>query len=193
MPQAIDEVERRVMQLEIERTALQKEKDKAAVQRRDALERELAELRERSSAMKAQWQREKETLGAVGRIKQEIDQAKVEAEQASRRGDLQKAAEISYGKIPELQRKMAEAEKQLASAEGKHHFLKEEVTAEDIAEIVARWTGIPVTRMLESERQRLTKLDQELAQRVVGQEEAVTAVANAVRRSRAGLQDPNRP
>jgi ATP-dependent Clp protease ATP-binding subunit ClpB len=193
LPQEIDEVERRIMQLEIERTALQKEKDKSAVDRRKAIEKELAELKEKSNGMKAQWQREKETLGAVGKIKQEIDQAKVEADQATRRGDLQKAAEISYGKIPELQRKMAEAEKQLASTEGKAHFLKEEVTAEDIAEIVARWTGIPVTRMLESERERLTKLDQELARRVIGQTEAVEAVANAVRRSRAGLQDPNRP
>jgi ATP-dependent Clp protease ATP-binding subunit ClpB len=193
MPQEIDDVERRIMQLEIERTALQKEKDKAAVERRTTIEKELSELREKSSGMKAQWQREKETLGAVGKIKQEIDQAKVEADQATRAGDLQKAAEISYGRIPELQRKMTEAEKQLASADGKAHFLKEEVTAEDIAEIVARWTGIPVTRMLESERERLTKLDQELAKRVIGQEEAVVAVANAVRRSRAGLQDPNRP
>ncbi|HJQ20001.1 MAG TPA: AAA family ATPase, partial [Gemmatimonadaceae bacterium] len=193
MPQEIDEVERRVMQLEIELTALKKEKDKSAVERRKAIEKELAELRERSAGMKAQWQREKDTLGAVGKIKQEIDQAKVEADQATRRGDLQKAAEITYGTIPELQRKMQEAEKQLASADGKAHFLKEEVTAEDIAEIVARWTGIPVTRMLESERERLTKLDQELARRVIGQTEAVEAVANAVRRSRAGLQDPNRP
>jgi len=193
MPQEIDEVERRIMQLEIERTALQKEKDKAAVERRNTIEKELSGLREKSSGMKAQWQREKETLGAVGRIKQEIDQAKVEADQATRAGDLQKAAEISYGRIPELQRKMTEAEGQLASADGKAHFLKEEVSAEDIAEIVARWTGIPVTRMLESERERLTKLDQELARRVIGQEEAVVAVANAVRRSRAGLQDPNRP
>ena len=193
MPQEIDEVERRVMQLEIERTALQKEKDKSAVERRNAIERELSELREKSSGMKAQWQREKETLGAVGKIKQEIDQAKVEAEQATRRGDLQKAAEISYGRIPELQRKLQEAEANLASAGGKAHFLKEEVTAEDIAEVVARWTGIPVTRMLESERERLTKLDDELARRVVGQTPAVKAVANAVRRSRAGLQDPNRP
>ncbi|HET9453270.1 MAG TPA: ATP-dependent chaperone ClpB [Gemmatimonadaceae bacterium] len=193
MPQEIDEVERRIMQLDIERTALQKEKDKSAVERRNTIEKELSGLREKSSGMKAQWQREKETLGAVGIVKQAIEQAKIEAEQATRRGDLQKAAEISYGKIPELQQKMAEAEKQLASADGKAHFLKEEVTAEDIAEIVARWTGIPVTRMLESERERLTKLDQELAKRVIGQQEAVVAVADAVRRSRAGLQDPNRP
>ncbi|MES2178741.1 MAG: ATP-dependent chaperone ClpB [Gemmatimonadota bacterium] len=193
MPQEIDEVERRVMQLEIERTALQKEKDAASTERRKVIERELAELKEKSSAMKAQWQQEKETLGAVGKIKQQIDQARVEAEQASRKGDLQLAAEISYGRIPELERAMKDAESKLASVGGRPQFLKEEVGAEDIAEIVAKWTGIPVTRMLEGERDRLTKLDKELAHRVVGQDEAVSAVANAVRRSRAGLQDPNRP
>ncbi len=143
--------------------------------------------------MKAQWQREKESLGAVGKIKQEIEQARLEAEQATRAGDLAKAAEISYGRVPELARRMQEAEKQLASHDGKPVYLKEEVTNEDIAEIVAKWTGIPVTRMLEGERERLTKLDKELAKRVVGQTEAVEAVANAVRRSRAGLQDVNRP
>ena len=143
--------------------------------------------------MKAQWQQEKETLGAVGTIKQQIEQARVEAEQATRQGDLQRAAEITYGRIPELQRAMTEAESRLASHGGRPQFLKEEVTADDIAEVVAKWTGIPVTRMMESERTRLTKLDQELGRRVIGQEEAVTAVANAVRRSRAGLQDPNRP
>jgi ATP-dependent Clp protease ATP-binding subunit ClpB len=193
MPQEIDEVERRIMQLEIERTALQKEKDKSAVERRKAIEKELAELREKSSGMKAQWQREKETLGSAAIVRQALEQAKIEAEQATRSGDLQKAAEISYGRIPDLQKKLVEAEKTAAGGAGKARFLKEEVSAEDIAEIVARWTGIPVTRMLESERERLTKLDQELARRVVGQDEAVQAVANAVRRSRAGLQDPNRP
>jgi ATP-dependent Clp protease ATP-binding subunit ClpB len=193
MPQEIDEVERRIMQLEIERTALKKEKDAASVERRETIERELAELKERSAAMKAQWQQEKETLGAVGKIKQQIDQARVEAEQASRQGDLAKAAEISYGRIPQLEREMKEAESKLASHDGRPQFLKEEVGAEDIAEVVARWTGIPVTRMMEGERERLTKLDRELARRVVGQDEAVEAVANAVRRSRAGLQDPNRP
>ena len=194
MPQEIEDVERRIMQLEIERTALQKEKDKAAVERREALEREIAELREKSSGMKAQWQQEKETLGAVGRIKQQIDQTRVEAEQATRAGDLTKAAELTYGRIPQLEGEMREAEKRLASQDGgRPQFLKEEVTEEDIAEVVARWTGIPVSRMMESERERLTKLDQELAHRVIGQDEAVQAVANAVRRSRAGLQDPNRP
>src|SRR5438067_4396599 len=193
MPQEIDEVKRRIMQLEIERTALQKERDPSAVERREQIERELAGLKERSSGMKAQWQQEKETLGAVGKIKQEIDQAKIEAEQATRKGDLAKAAEISYGRIPQLQKQMVEAESKLASNQGRPQFLKEEVTADDIAEIVARWTGIPVTRLLESERERLTKLEAELGERVIGQPEAVRAVADAVRRSRAGLQDPNRP
>ncbi len=193
MPQEIDEVERRVMQLEIERTALQKEKDAASTERRHIIERELAELKERSSAMKAQWQQEKDTLGAVARIKQQIDQARIEAEQAARAGDLATAAEIGYGRIPALEASMKEAESKLASADGRPQFLKEEVSAEDIAEVVAKWTGIPVTRMMEGERERLTKLDKELARRVVGQQEAVEAVANAVRRSRAGLQDPNRP
>ena len=193
MPQEIDEVERRVMQLEIERTALQKEKDAASTERRKNIERELAELKERSSAMKAQWQREKDTLGDVAKIKQQIEQARVEAEQAARAGDLAKAAEISYGRIPALESALKDAEGKLASVDGRPQFLKEEVTAEDIAEVVAKWTGIPVTRMMEGERERLTKLDKELAKRVVGQTEAVEAVANAVRRSRAGLQDPNRP
>ncbi|HKN65019.1 MAG TPA: ATP-dependent chaperone ClpB, partial [Gemmatimonadaceae bacterium] len=193
MPQEIDEVERRIMQLEIERTALQKERDRSAVERREEIERDLAELRERSNSMKAQWQQEKETLGAVGKVKQQIDQAKIEAEQATRTGDLAKAAEITYGRIPQLQKQMTDAESKLASHDGRPQFLKEEVTADDIAEIVARWTGIPVTRLLESERERLTKLEAELTERVIGQPEAVQAVADAVRRSRAGLQDPNRP
>jgi ATP-dependent Clp protease ATP-binding subunit ClpB len=194
MPQEIDEVERRITQLEIERQALQKEKDKASRERLTTLERELAELREKSNGMKAQWQQEKETLGAVGKIKQQIEQARIEAERATRAGDLQKAAEISYGQIPQLEKQMRDAEQQLASKQaGGARFLKEEVTAEDIAEIVSRWTGIPVSRMMEAERERLTRLEEVLATRVIGQEEAVRAVANAVRRSRAGLQDPNRP
>jgi ATP-dependent Clp protease ATP-binding subunit ClpB len=194
MPQEIDEVERRITQLEIERQALQKEKDKASRERLSTIERDLAELREKSAGMKAQWQQEKETLGAVGKIKQQIEQTRIEAERATRAGDLQKAAEISYGQIPQLEKQMRDAEQQLASKQsGGARFLKEEVTAEDIAEIVSRWTGIPVSRMMEAERERLTRLEEVLATRVIGQEEAVRAVANAVRRSRAGLQDPNRP
>jgi ATP-dependent Clp protease ATP-binding subunit ClpB len=143
--------------------------------------------------MKAQWQQEKEALGKVGQLKQQIEQARIEAEQATRAGDLGKAAEISYGKIPQLEQQMREAEKAIAEGHGRPQFLKEEVTADDIAEVVAKWTGIPVTRMMESERERLTKLEEVLGTRVVGQEEAIRAVADAVRRSRAGLQDPNRP
>ena len=194
MPQEIDEVERRIIQLEIERQALAKEKDKASKERLKTLERTLAELRENSSGMKAQWQQEKDTLGSVGKIKQEIDQTRIEAEKATRAGDLGKAAELTYGKIPQLEQKMRDAEQQLASRkEGGARFLKEEVTADDIAEIVAKWTGIPVSRLMEAERERLTKLEAVLSSRVIGQAEAVRAVANAVRRSRAGLQDPNRP
>jgi len=194
MPQEIDEVERRITQLEIERQALQKEKDKASKERRETLERELAELREKSTAMKQQWQNEKETLGSVGKIKQQMEEARLQAEQATRSGDLGKAAEITYGTIPQLEQQLHETEQQLASKqEGGRQFLKEEVAADDVAEIVARWTGIPVSRMMEGERERLTRLEALLAERVVGQSEAVRAVSNAVRRSRAGLQDPNRP
>jgi len=194
LPQEIDEVERRIVQLEIERQALAKEKDKASVERRTVIEQELAQLRETSGAMKAQWQNEKNALGNVGKLKQQIEEARIEVDRATRAGDLGKAAEIQYGTVPKLEAELKQVEEQLtAQKTGGAQFLKEEVTADDIAEIVARWTGIPVTRMLESERERLAKLDQELAKRVVGQTEAVNAVANAVRRSRAGLQDPNRP
>ena len=193
LPSEIDEVERRIVQLEIERQALQKEKDKASVERRKALEKELAELRERTSAMKAQWQLEKQSLGEVAAIKQRIEQARTEAEKATRSGDLGKAAEISYGSVPQLEKQLKDVEAKLAERSKGQRFLEEEVTAEHIAEIVAKWTGIPVTRMMESERERLAKLEDELAHRVIGQSEAVRAVSNAVRRSRAGLQDPNRP
>ncbi|HYW33353.1 MAG TPA: ATP-dependent chaperone ClpB [Gemmatimonas sp.] len=193
VPQEIDEVERRIVQFEIERQALRKETDPASVERRATIERDLADLKEKTAGMRAQWQQEKETLGSVGRIKGEIEQARFEAEQATRTGDLNRAAEITYGLIPQLERDMKGAEAKLGSQQGRPQFLKEEVGADDIAEVVARWTGIPVTRMLESERERLTRLEDVLATRVIGQREAVRAVANAVRRSRAGLQDPNRP
>ena len=174
---------------------MRKEKDKASAERRDALERELSELRERADGMKAQWQQEKETLGTVGRIKQQIDEARVQAEQATRAGDLGRAAELGYGRIPQLESEMREVEARLAAAVdgGGPRFLHQEVTADDVADVVAKWTGIPVSRMLEGERERLTKLEDVLASRVVGQREAVKVVADAVRRARAGLQDPNRP
>src|SRR6267143_517815 len=193
LPQEIDEVERKIIQHEIELAALAKEKDKASKERRAKVQQELAGLRERSKVMKAQWQAEKDAITGLQGKKAQLEQLRAEAEQATRRGDLQKAAEISYGRIPALEREIAEAEKRLAQIQKKGKHLKEEVDAEDIAEIVAKWTGIPVTKMLESERERLTRLEAELERRVVGQPEALAAVANAVRRARAGLQDPNRP
>jgi ATP-dependent Clp protease ATP-binding subunit ClpB len=193
LPQEIDEVERRIVQLEIERQALLKEKDKAGRERREGVEQQIAELRERSSSMKAQWQSEKSAIQEIQQIKTELETLRNEVEQATRRGDLQRAAELRYGRIPELERQLATDEDRLHEVQSKARYLKEEVDAEDIAEIVAKWTGIPVSKMLESERERLTRLEAELGRRVVGQEQAVTAVANAVRRSRAGLGDPNRP
>ncbi len=193
LPQEIDEVERRIVQYEIELAALAKEKDKASQERRQRVQRELAELREQSTAMKAQWQAEKETITGLQAKKAQLEQLRMEADQATRRGDLQKAAEITYGRIPALEKEIAAVEQRLAQIQKTSKYLKEEVDAEDIAEIVAKWTGIPVAKMLESERERLTKLEAELAQRVIGQPEALAAVANAVRRARAGLQDPNRP
>ncbi len=193
LPQEIDEVERKIVQHEIELAALAKEKDKASKERRGKVEQELAELRERSKVMKAQWQAEKEAIGGLQAKKAQLEQLRGEAEQATRRGDLQKAAEITYGRIPALEKEIGETEKRLGQIQKKGKYLKEEVDADDIAEIVAKWTGIPVTKMLESERERLTRLEAELGHRVVGQPEALAAVSNAVRRARAGLQDPNRP
>ncbi len=193
LPQEIDEVERRIVQLEIQRQALLKEKDKAGRERLATVEQEISALKERSAGMKAQWQSEKSTIQEIQSMKQQVEALRTEVDQATRHGDLQKAAELRYGRIPELEQKLGEQQGRLAEVQATAKYLKEEVDAEDIAQIVAKWTGIPVSRMLESERARLTRLEAELARRVVGQEAAVTAVANAVRRSRAGLQDPNRP
>jgi len=193
LPQEIDEVERRIVQLEIERQALLKEKDKTARERLAAVEQDISELRERSSTMKAQWQAEKEVIHRIQELKAEHDNLKGEVEQVTRSGDLQRAAELRYGRIPELERQLEEEQRRLAEIQAQGSYLKEEVDAEDIAEIVSRWTGIPVSKMMESERERLAHLEDELAQRVVGQAQAVRAVADAVRRSRAGLGDPNRP
>jgi ATP-dependent Clp protease ATP-binding subunit ClpB len=193
LPQEIDEVERKIVQHEIELAALAKEKDKASKERRARVEEELRELRDRSQTMKAQWQAEKEIIGGLQAKKAELERLRSEADQATRRGELQKAAEIQYGTLPALEREITEIEKRLGDVQKRGKYLKEEVDAEDIAEIVAKWTGIPVSKMLESERERLTRLEAELGQRVIGQPEALAAVANAVRRARAGLQDPNRP
>ncbi|HSJ05353.1 MAG TPA: ATP-dependent chaperone ClpB [Longimicrobiales bacterium] len=193
MPQEIDEVERRVMQLDIERTALAGDPDRAAGERRQRIDEELAELRERSTAMKAAWQAEKDQIARIRDLTERIDTLRTEAERAQRTADLSRAAEIQYGEIPQAERAVSEAEAGLAQLQEGGKFLKEVVDAEDVANVVARWTGIPVSRMLESEKQRLLHLEDELGSRVVGQREAVVAVSNAVRRSRAGLQDPNRP
>ena len=193
MPQEIDEVERRITQLEIEKQALSKEKDPSAVERREAIEAELSELREKSSGMKARWQAEKEQIQKIQALKERVDELKVEVERATRTGDLQRAAEIQYGELPRQQQEIAAAEHRLTELQADGKFLKEEVDADDIALVVAEWTGIPVSRMVESERARLTHIESLLAARVVGQDEAVRAVANAVRRARAGLQDPDRP
>jgi len=193
LPSEIDEVERRVVQLQIEEAALRKEKDPASRERLADLSRELAELRERSTGMKARWQAEKDAIQRLRGLKARVESLRGEAEQATRRGDLAKAAELTYGAVPEAEKEFKAAEGRLAELQRQGKFLKEEVDEEDVAEIVARWTGIPVTRMLESEKERLTRLEDHLAARVVGQPEAVAAVANAVRRSRAGLADPNRP
>ncbi|MEP7326538.1 MAG: ATP-dependent chaperone ClpB [Gemmatimonadota bacterium] len=193
LPQEIDVIERRIVQLEIERQALLKEKGKDAKERRTAVEQEIATLKEKSSGMKAQWQAEKTVIQDLQGMKAEIEELRQEVEQATRAGDLQKAAELRYDKIPRVERDISAKEQQLAGIQSGTRYLKEEVDAEDIAEIVAKWTGIPVNKMLESDRERLTKLEAELSQRVVGQQAALEAVANAVRRSRAGLQDVNRP
>ena len=193
MPTEVDQLERQIMQLEIEQNALKKEKDPAARERLRNLEKNLADLKEQSARLKAQWQTEKAGINAVSLISGQIEQAKTELEKAQRTGDLNRAAQIQYGQIPDLQQKLAAAEKQLNEMSQGKRLLSQEVTEDDIAQVVASWTGIQVTRMLEGERQKLVRMEERLQQRVIGQQEAITAVANAVRRARSGLQDPNRP
>src|SRR5438093_285994 len=191
MPTEIDVIEREIMQHEMERQALKKEKDPASKERLKKLEKELAELKEKSNALKAEWQKEKVVIDEQRKVKEEIDRLRTELERAQRRGELTKASEIQYGRIPELEKKLADLTAQ--SAKTKKRLLREEVTEEDIAEVVSSWTGIPVSRLQEGEREKLVKLEAHLHLRVVGQDEAIKAVANAVRRARAGLQDPDRP
>ena len=194
MPTEIDEVERRIQQLEIEREALKKEKDDASVARREAIEAELAELRERSGEMKARWQNEKGAIEAIKEAKARLEEANREAERAERDADLERAAQLRYGEIPELEKTVAEQEARLAELHRDGgSMLTEEVTEEDVAEVVAKWTGIPVSRLMEGEVEKLIHMEERLHERVVGQDEAVEAVSNALRRSRAGLADPNRP
>jgi ATP-dependent Clp protease ATP-binding subunit ClpB len=193
MPIEIDEVERRSKQLEIERAALQRETDEASRERLERLEAELADLRERSSGMKAHWQQEKEHIDRIRRLKAEIEDARQEGERASRESDLQRASEIQYGRIPELERRLEEENTALEALQADRRMLKEEVDEEDVAEVVSKWTGIPVARLLEGEVQKLVHMEEGLHERIVDQNEAVVAVSNAIRRARAGLSDPNRP
>jgi ATP-dependent Clp protease ATP-binding subunit ClpB len=193
MPEELDDVERRIQQLEIEREAVKREKDDESRSRLDSIKQELAELNEKRSELKAHWQLEKELIQSIRSMKEQIDKAKTEADQKERQGDLGRVAELRYGVITGLEKKVKEASAKLASVQKDRKMLKEEVDAEDIAEIVAKWTGIPVTRMLESERSKLLKLEDRIHERLVDQEDAVKAVADAIRRSRAGLQDPKRP
>src|SRR5258708_7124604 len=193
LPVEIDEIERRIMQLEIERQALLKENDAHSKERRAQIERDLAKLREESSAKKARWQAEKEAIGKIRKLKEQIEELKAEEQRCERSGELAKVAEIRYGKIAVAERELKEAEDRFRSMQKEAPMLKEEVDEEDIAKLVSKWTGIPVGRLLEGEAQKLVHMEERLRQRVVGQDDALARVANAVRRSRAGLSDPKRP
>ncbi|HBT21953.1 MAG TPA: ATP-dependent chaperone ClpB [Verrucomicrobiales bacterium] len=193
MPTEIDQLERQIMQLEIERTALKKEKDEASRERLAKLEENLANLKEQSDELKARWQDEKASINAVSIVNSQLEEAHRDQEKAEREGDLNAAAQIRYETIPELEKKLEEMQQALNEAEETKRLLKEEVTDEDVAAVVAAWTGIPVSKMLEGERQKLVHMEDRISERVVGQQKAITAVADAVRRARSGLQDPDRP
>jgi ATP-dependent Clp protease ATP-binding subunit ClpB len=193
-PEELDEVDRKILQLEMEKLSLQKETDAASRDRLERLDKELADLKEEQSALNAQWQAEKDSITKIQTLKEEIDRVNIEIQQAERDYDLNRAAELKYGKLTDLNRQLQEAENHLAQTQtsGKS-MLREEVTEQDIAEIISKWTGIPISKLVESEMQKLLHLEEELHRRVIGQDEAVTAVADAIQRSRAGLADPNRP
>jgi ATP-dependent Clp protease ATP-binding subunit ClpB len=192
-PQALDEVDRAIMQFEIERQALQKEKDKASKERLANIEKELADLREQANQLHARWGIEKEAIQDIRDIKERMDETEIEIDRAERNAELEKAARLRYGTMNELESRLAEAEARLKDLQKEFTLLKEEVDAEEIAQIVAKWTGIPVSRLLEGEMQKLIRMEERLHERVIGQDEAVDVISNAVRRARAGLQDPNRP
>ena len=193
LPQEIDELEREILQLEIERQALSRETDAKSKERLEDIERRIADLNEKSSAMKAKWHSEKEEIEKMRTAKEQLEEAKLELERARQQGDLNKAAELQYGRIPELEKTIATEQERLETLQKDGVFLKEEVDEEDVADVVAKWTGVPVSKMLEGEMQKLVQMESNLRRRVIGQDEALEAVANAVRRARAGLQDPNRP
>jgi ATP-dependent Clp protease ATP-binding subunit ClpB len=192
-PAEIDEIQRKITQLEIEREALRKETDSASKDRLEKLEKDIESLKEDFHELNAHWQNEKEVIGAIQSIKSEIDQIGIEEQQAEREGNFEKVAELRYGRRTELKNRLEQENKRLADLQINRKMLREEVDAEDIAEIVSKWTGIPVSKMLEGEREKLVHMEDRLKKRLIGQDEAVTAVSNAVRRARSGLQDPNRP
>ncbi|HEX5708023.1 MAG TPA: ATP-dependent chaperone ClpB [Pyrinomonadaceae bacterium] len=193
LPVEIDQLEREIMQLEIERLALQREEDERSKERLRDIEQRVADLKERSSAMKAKWQSEKDAIKHMSEAKDELEQLKLQLEQARNAGDLGRASELQYGRIPELEQRLAAEQARLGEVQKDGVMLKQEVDEEDVAQVVSKWTGIPVSKMLEGEMQKLVTMEDRLSKRVIGQDEALTAVANAVRRARAGLQDPNRP
>ena len=193
MPVELDEVHRRIMQLEIEREALKKERDKPSRERLARLEKELADLKEQAAQLRSHWEQEKEAIQKIRQLKEELEQVKLEVERAQRAGDYAKASELQYGRVPSLEAEIKQQEARLAELQKTKRMLKEEVDEEDIAAVVARWTGIPVSRLMEGEIQKLLHMEERLHERVIGQDEAIQAVANAIRRARAGLQDPNRP
>jgi ATP-dependent Clp protease ATP-binding subunit ClpB len=193
MPTEIDQIERQIMQLEMERQALKKEKDAASQERLARLDKEVSELKETSAQLKAQWQSEKQVIERSRKLQEQIENLKLELEQAQRQGDLGKASEIQYGRLPDLMKEFEAHNQRLAELQKSQQILKEEVTPEDIAEVVASWTGIPVSRLQESQKEKLIQMEERLGERVIGQREAIRAVSNAVRRARAGLQDENRP
>jgi ATP-dependent Clp protease ATP-binding subunit ClpB len=193
MPVELDELERRIMQLEIEREALRKETDKGSRERLEKLEKELADLKEERGRVAAKWQQEKESIERVRKLKEEQEALRTDIERAQRQGDYQKASELQYGRVPQLEKQIKDDEARLAQLQTGQRLLKEEVDEEDIAEVVSRWTHIPVSRLMEGEVQKLIRMEERLHKRVIGQDEAINAVSNAIRRARAGLQDPNRP
>jgi len=193
-PEELDEIDRRILQLEMERLSLQKESNSASIERLERLEKDLANLKEQQNGLNAQWQSEKGVIGSIQKIKEQIDKVNIEIQQAELKYDLNRAAELKYSKLTELQKQLQEAEAQLSATQTTGQtLLREEVTESDIAEIISKWTGIPISKLVESEMQKLLHLEDELHKRVIGQDEAVTAVADAIQRSRAGLADPNRP
>jgi ATP-dependent Clp protease ATP-binding subunit ClpB len=192
-PQELDRLDRQIMQLEIEREALKKEKDKASKERLEKLEKELADLQEQSRALTARWEQERSAIQSMQETKEQIERVRHDIEEAQRAFDYRRASELQYGELNRLERQLAEQEAQMKGRQDGHQLLKEEVDAEDVAEVVGSWTGIPVSRLLEGEIEKLLRMEERLHLRVIGQEQAIDVVSNAVRRSRAGLQDPNRP